>query len=319
MKLIVKAFALFVLAGILGIYLIGPQRIADWLAYRSYEPPQEISVMVSATGMSDEGEFYFYASQPQLNNKDSFNANCPFPEKNLVLGCYSDRLIYIFDVNDQRIPQVEEITAAHEMLHAVYERLSDGERESIDKLIMEAASKIEDENLSETIALYDSDGPGVVENELHSILGTEYGDLPPELEEHYGKYFDNRDAVIALSDEYRKVFDSVQAKITKMDKQITNLRKAINSLEKTLESKSKSINNESARLDTLLRQDKIAQYNAGVPAYNASIAEFNRLVEQYRQEVADYNKLVDRRNKIALEQNSLVQSLDSKFSSIDNN
>ena len=38
--------------------------------------------------------------------------------KTAVLGCYANREISIFNVTDQRLDGIREVTAAHEMLHA---------------------------------------------------------------------------------------------------------------------------------------------------------------------------------------------------------
>ena len=105
------------------------QSIRDWWVLRSFSPSNEIVSLADDTGMSDQGRQKFYVSQPELNSRASFNDNCPFPDRSLVLGCYASLRIYIFDVDDPQLEGVEEVTAAHEMLHAVYDRLSTGDRD----------------------------------------------------------------------------------------------------------------------------------------------------------------------------------------------
>lgn len=294
------------------------QDIRDWFALRDYTPSPVIAGLAQDTNMSEEGRRLFYVSHPELNDRESFNTNCPFPDRSLVLGCYSQQQIYIFNVDDPRLSGVEEVTAAHEMLHAVYDRFAEDERAKIDRLVMEAYRTLDDERLNETIAQYEASDPASVPNELHSILGTEHRQLPAELEAHYARYFNSRDAVLAISESYEKVFVGLQNDIERLDKQIGGLKDQIGTLEGSLETRSQALSKESDRLDALLAADNIPAYNAAVPGYNANVASFNATIEEYQAKVKLHNDLVDKRNNIAVEQNSLVHSLDSKFSPIVN-
>src|SRR5690606_11618218 len=143
-----------------------------------------------------------------------------FPDKSLVLGCYSQQRIYIFDVQDERLNGVKEVTAAHEMLHAAYDRLSSGERERVDTLINEAFRSIENERIRDAAQNYESDGHGTLNNELHSILGTEAADLPEELEEYYSRYFDDRSHIVSIAESYEAVFIEIQEQIAEYDDRI---------------------------------------------------------------------------------------------------
>lgn len=294
------------------------QNIRDWLTLQSFEPSPAIVALADDTDMSDAGRRLFYASQPALNDSEAFNRNCTFPDRSLVLGCYANQRIYIFSVDEPRLEGVEEVTAAHEMLHAVYDRMSDSEKARIDALTTTAFRSIDNERLQETIQQYEDTDPSVVENELHSILGTEHRDLPAELEEHYAKYFNDRGVVLQISEAYERVFVQLQDEIAGLDARIAQLRATIDDLETKLSSMSEFLNSEAARLDRLLSANNISAYNAAVPGYNATVDEFNQTIDRYEQQVATHNQLVEQRNAIAIEQNSLVQSLDSKFQPIVN-
>lgn len=314
----VRVLPLVIIAAATWVALTQTQNIKDWFAVRSFEPSAAIEALARDTGMSDEGRRLFYASQPALNDRQQFNDNCEFPDRSLVLGCYSAQRIYIFSVDDERLEGVEEVTAAHEMLHAVYDRMSAGERERIDDLVTRAYAGINNERLRETIEGYEESDPSVVENELHSILGTEHRNLSLELEEHYAQYFTDRDAVLDISEAYEKVFESLQDDIARLDNQIASLKSQISSLESKLESMSEFLNSEAERLESLLNANNISGYNAAVPGYNSTVNEFNATIDQYESRVNRHNTLVEERNSIAVEQNDLVQSLDSKFQPIVN-
>ncbi|MDX1765754.1 MAG: hypothetical protein R3313_02255 [Candidatus Saccharimonadales bacterium] len=310
---------LFVLViGGLGFAVVNQQNIRDWYALRNYDPPEQIAKLADDTGMSDYGRRLFYISQPELNDQSSFNDNCQFPERTIVLGCYAAQRIYIYDVNNDQVDGIEEVTAAHEMLHAAYERLSTRERDRINDLLEQTFLELNDQRLNETIAEYEDADPSSVPNELHSILATEHRDLPAELEKHYSQFFNDRQKVVEISEAYEKVFEDLEAKIEKYDKQLEDLKLQITNLEFALETQSRNIENESNRLDSLLNNNQIAAYNAAVPSYNLQVNEYNSQIDDYQTLVDRHNDIVEKRNDIALEQNELVQSLDSKFMPIGN-
>ena len=294
------------------------RQIRDWWILRNYQPSAEIVSLADDTSMSEEGRHLFYVSQPELNDKTQFNDNCRFPERSIVLGCYSAERIYIFSVDNKKLKGVEEVTAAHEMLHAAYERLSADERSEIDELLLSTFDDLNDKRLNQTIDDYEEADPESVTNELHSILGTEHRKLPDKLEEHYSRYFNNRRTVVNISEDYEQVFEELQDQIAAYDKQLKELKNDIAALEAALESMSSFLISETARLEALLENDKTSAYNAAVPNFNATVKEYNSTIDTYQDKVDKHNRIVEKRNAIALEQNKLVQSLDSKFQPINN-
>lgn len=298
--------------------LLNQQDIRDWWVLRSYQPSAEISALAEATDMNERGERVFFASRPQLNDRSSFNTNCPFPDRSLVLGCFADSHIYIFKVDNTKLDGVEEVTAAHEMLHAAYARMSGSERKKIDKLTADAYAGLRNDRLTQIIDGYRKDDPESVPNELHSILGTEIRELPAELEAHYANYFDDRGQVVKIAESYEQVFVALQDKIAKLSNQIASLKNKIEKAEQDLGGDKASLDAEANRLKQLRDDGDFDEYNAGVPGYNALVSAYNAAVEDYKGFVSSHNKLVEDYNDLALEQNQLVQSLNSKFQPIGN-
>lgn len=310
---------IFVLVAILGAYaLFNQQDIRDWWILRSYQPPAEISALATTTAMSESGKRAFYASQPVLNDRDNFNKNCPFPDRSLVLGCFANNHIYIFKVDSVKLEGVEEVTAAHEMLHAAYARLGRQEREKVDKLTADALVGLRNERLNQTIDGYRQDDPDSVPNELHSLLGTEIRNLPAELEAHYAKYFTDRSRVVAIAESYEQVFIGLQAQIAGLANSISELRTRIDQTESKLTQDKSALDAEAARLNQLRQAGEFDQYNAGVPAYNSQVNTYNALVETYKDLVEQHNQQVAQHNELALEQNQLIQNLNSKFEPLAN-
>lgn len=245
------ALSLFVLALAIGIFLFR-QQIIDQYNVWQFKPSPVITAMADRAELSDTGKFYLYASQPVVQDRDNFNKSCTTMrgETTVVLGCYVTGKVYLFNVSDEKLDGIREVTAAHEMLHAVYERLSNSERARIDALLQAESQKITDPNFVSLMKEYDKAEPGERNNELHSIIATQVRDISPELESYYARYFDNRASVVALYVKYASVFSSVR------------IQQALLSSE----------------LDALVQQIDIAtnSYNQGVTKLNSDVETFNR-------------------------------------------
>src|SRR6185295_11567695 len=102
--------------------------------------------------MTPDTRRLFYVYHPVLEDKQAFNSHCTDSEKTIVLGCYISRTgIYLYDVTDSRLNGVEQVTAAHETLHAAYERLSSSERKRVDGLTAQAFAQVTDQRIKDTI------------------------------------------------------------------------------------------------------------------------------------------------------------------------
>ena len=110
--------------------------VVDQIAVWRYTPTLEISQMASRSSMNDNGRFLFYASTPSVQDRNEFNQFCrKIVEKSAVLGCYTSGQIYIYNISDPRLDGIKDVTAAHEMLHAAYDRLSPNEKSEVDAMI----------------------------------------------------------------------------------------------------------------------------------------------------------------------------------------
>jgi phage shock protein A len=291
---------------IAGLFALYQQRqaIYDWTRLRNYDPPPAVVQLASDTTMNDSARHLFYVYHPQLNNRDQFSQNCTnVGEQTIVLGCYVSRTgIYLFDIDDPRLEGVEQVTAAHEMLHAAYERLDTEERSRIDNLTQQTLNALADQRIRDTIENYRKKDPSVVPNELHSIIGTEVRSLPPELEAYYQRYFTNRAQIVGFSEKYEGVLTARRQHAEALEAQIKALRAQIEQLEDTLTAERADLQRDRAGVDT---QAEVTEYNARVGAYNAEIRHFNNLV-------AEHNNLVKEHEANALEEQSLFKALDSR-------
>ncbi len=305
-------FSLLLIA-LAGFAWLQRDSIFDMYRLHNYAAPAQIVKLADDTTMNEKTRRLFYVYRPSLEDKSAFNAHCSNTEQTIVLGCYIEHQgIYLYEVPDPRLSGVIQVTAAHEMLHAAYDRLSSKERTRIDKLTNEYAKTITDERLKETVENYRKKDPSVVPNELHSILGTEVRNLPTELEQYYTRYFTNRKAIVDYADAYKQSFTDREKEVSSLDSKLSALKNQIDTLNATLETQQANLKANYEALQQQKRSGNVEGYNQSVPGYNQAVAAYNASVNRERQMVAEYNTLVEQRNNLALEENELIKALDSR-------
>jgi hypothetical protein len=292
------------------------QNLYDWWQLRNYNPPAPVSKLAALDTMTDYGRRVYYVNHPEIQDKQPFKSTCPNGggEQTIVLGCYhgGQSGIFLLNVTDSRLDGVEQVTAAHEMLHAAYDRLSPSEKQRVNSLLNDYYSnELHDKRLIDTVNAYKKTEPNDVVNEMHSIFGTEVGSLPPALETYYRKYFTNRAQVATFAAQYQAEFTSRQNQVAADDAKLAVLKQQITAINADLDSKSNEI---TARQKALLAQRtaNVAAYNAGVPAYNSLIDSYNNQLARLKSIIAQYNQLVTARNQVALEQDQLVNELSTQ-------
>ncbi len=291
------------------------QQILDWWKLRSFSPTAAVSQLAADSTMTDKGKRIFYLNNPQVQDKAAFYTSCKFGENTIVLGCYiKNEGIYVLKVDDPRLSGVEQVTAAHEMLHAAYDRLTTKDKIEVDNQLNAFYNTLQDAEIRSKIELYRKNGANIT-NELHSILGTEVAILSPALETYYAQYFTNRARVVAYTQQYENEFIGRKNKVIELDAQLTTIEQKVVANNAELNAQQQSINAESDRLDSLLRAGDVDAYNAAVPAYNRRIPVFNSLVAQTEALVAQYKQVLEERNKIAIEAQELNKALNSSIQS----
>jgi len=275
-------------------------------------------MLADRSGMNERGRFLYYASHPEIESTQKFNQECSSKEEGTaVLGCYTGSKIYIYGVTDARLDGIRDVTAAHEMLHAAYQRLSRADRDKVDGLVETEYAKLQnDDEFKDRMAFYARTEPGQRDNELHSVIGTEVGSVSAELEQYYGKYFSDRSKVVALHTAYSSVFDNLEA-------EAKNILSQLGTLGEKIQTDSKKYN------------EDVVKLNKDIQAFNAraesgdftSQAQFNserlRLTnrvsalagqrESINTELAQYEELRAQYNKTASETKKLNDSLNSKL------
>lgn len=314
-----QLISLFVLLSILVLVVANWQSIYDWARLYNYNPPAEVAALATDTTMTDKSRRIFYVNRPSIEGKDSFSQNCPNNggEQTIVLGCYlpPQHGIYVYQVTDAQLSGVQQVTAAHEMLHAAYDRLSSSERQRVNSLLENYYNNnVKDQRVRDVIAAYQKSEPNDVVNEMHSIFGTELAALPPELETYYSQYFSNRQKVVAYAAQYQGAFTSRRNLIAQYDAQLSALKKTIDANKSQLTIMANDLNSRRLQLDAIQRTN-VDAYNAQVDAFNAQVAAYNALRSQTQTLISQYNQVVTKRNAVVLEEQNLVEALDSRLPS----
>lgn len=184
-------FIILILVIVVGFFAIkNAHAIGDWSHSLTYDPPVEVSKLADSATMSKKSKNMFYRFSPTLMGQTELDATCG-TEK---LGCTENRSIYILSyTNDKEFSQ-STVTAAHEMLHVAYSRLSSKKKSEINKQL--DGELLTDEGLYIVDKLKNYDEKDYYD-EAHSFVGTEIGNISTELNEYYKQYFENRDELVA--------------------------------------------------------------------------------------------------------------------------
>lgn len=290
--------------------LTHPQRVTDQFTVWTYSPTTTIAEYADRSTMTDEGRFLFYASRPEVLAGTEFDDHCSSELEGVgILGCYQhgDKRIYLFDVTDDRLDGIEEVVAAHEMLHAAWDRMSKDERDALAPLLEQAAdSKADDPDFQKTLEYYAKAEPGERLNELHSIVGTEFADIPADLEKHYATYFSDRAALVQLHVTSHAVFQQQQDAIDDIVAQLTALQEGVDT-----DYASYNAGYDQLNLDIV---DFNTRANAGEFSSQSQFnAERNALIQRQADLDALYATIVDRKNQY----DALVAQLDDLNAQVD--
>ncbi|MDB5162888.1 MAG: hypothetical protein JWO54_922 [Candidatus Saccharibacteria bacterium] len=311
------AFVLSILTVGLAIWLFtNRQYVLDQLTVWSYHPSASIASLDERVQFTDKGLFTFYATQPVVAEPSEFNSKCPRREAGSpILGCYtSDDRIYVFNMSNVQLDGMKEVTAAHEMLHAVWQRMGTDEQTRLAGLLTAAYEKNASPELRERMKYYERNEPDAISNELHSILGTEVAGLGAELDAYYGQYFENRQVILDLHSKYNTVYQSLYSRADQLYKNMETLSASI-------ETRSTQYDQDVARLSTDIDSFNNRANNGNFDSMNqfnseraALISRSNQLDSQrsaINRDIATYGQLYDEYQSIASQIEVLNNSIDS--------
>ena len=295
--------------------VLNRQYVVDQINVWNYKPSADIKNIEARSGLGGKGLFYLYASNPQVDGAADFNVNCAKQEaRSAILGCYSNRNIYVYNVTNDQLDGIEEVTTAHETLHAAWDRMSKSDRASVSALLEAQYTSMNDSKLKERMDYYDRTEPGERDNELHSIIGTEVASISPELEQYYRQYFDDRSKVTALYASYDAVFTKLAEESDALYAQLGALSTEIDTLKATYQADATTLSNDIATFnlkaggggftsDSEFNKQRAVLVNRS-KALEAQRTLINAKVKLYNDDNAKYQALV-------VQSEALNKSIDS--------
>ncbi len=286
--------------------IINRQVVSDFIRGKFYTPSAEMEQIRYDLNLTSKGELIFNASKPELDTEEDFNVNCQTDdETSAVLGCYTEQTIYVYSIKDKELDGILELTTAHELLHAVYERMSLAERDSL-KSLLEEVYKVNQETLEREIKSYDTDEQL---EEMYVRIGTEIKELPEELEKHYARIFKDQDRVVSFYDKYIKVFREIENEFKVLEAEMKELNSQIDAKITDYENRVKALNSEievfnncantpgcfSSDYEFYVRREELVYQQTELQALYDGL---DGLINQYNSDVEKYNNNVIRNEKL---------------------
>ena len=284
----IRAVCCFILAvcAFVALTQIDYSAIFDEFTAIGYEPTSELDEIVDDLRLTDKGMRIFKATRAELQEADAFNESCPNADSNYyVLGCYNANHIYVYNIKHRELPGIRQSTLAHEILHAVWARMSNREREELKSSL--DAVYASNEDLAEHLKLYNEDS---FYDELHSIAGTQIdkSQMPSVLAAHYAKYFEKQSKVYNFFADYSNRFKAIRTRLEELEESIAKKQKEY--------------------------EDYLAAYEADNAKLSQDIADFNErtrstsngfaTIEEFQQK---RQELVDRQAGMSQRYSELLQ------------
>jgi hypothetical protein len=269
---------------------------------------EQLITLADEASMTRRARKLLAEASARVVDKAEFVSDCPSPEASstLVLGCYDGR-IFVLRVDRPDLAPVMTVTAAHEVLHAAFERLSPDRRRRVVGQLDAFMTSSSQPRIEALLADYDVLQPGTRDNELHSLVGTQVGDLPPPLERYYRRYFTDRSAIVAAFDSYQKVFDDLKASYDALESEVKALERELSGLQADVASAGDEADRLAREIDELRAEGRIDESNQLVEAQNAAAARANDLIATFNARVDAYNARIEELNALAI---SLNESYD---------
>ena len=277
---VITIFLVLILAVLTIIY---HSSITDYLMAIGYEPTSEVASVIEDLQLTDHGRRVMMASRPEIQSADAFNENCPGYTDSATLGCYYVQRIYVYDVQNAELSGIKQAVTAHELLHAVWSRMSENQRQEIaDDL--QTVYRQNYEQLKSHMEIYSKDEQL---DELHSVIGTEVSPTKytSKLKNHYSEYFTDLQKVHGYYAKYSEKFLAIQKRNEELDRLIKS-------------------NQDKLESDTNAYLSRFDQLNNDIDAFNEKNAQggFTNPSEFY----SERKTLLDRRDALQKEYDALI-------------
>lgn len=173
-------------------------------------PASEVADLAHRTFLTERGRELFYATAPRLLGDEVAQA-CDRPEGTegdeiVAVGCYAGWVgpgrMYIYRPSDPRLAGSMVTTAAHELLHAIYDRMDAAQQTRVDELVAADTARLAPDDptraqIDWSVGSYES----ARGTEQFAYLGSQVlldGGFAAELESIYAQWFTDRAALVEV-------------------------------------------------------------------------------------------------------------------------
>lgn len=286
--------------------------IKDFFTGLTYRPTNEMSRIRTDLNLTDKGTLIFNATMPELKEKQEFNTLCRGAEtETAILGCYRDDHVYVYNITDEELEGIREVTSAHELLHAVYHRLSTQEKQALTDSLLQVYQENQTV-LDEEIDLYQDDQK---KEEIYVRAGTEIHNLPDELEKHYAQIFKNQDQIAGYYQSYITVFREIEQNLETLLKKAQDLETAITTKTAEYESSAAILNQEVQEFNNCANTANCFTsrwaFNSQRNTLLARQNELENLFSEINQLISDYNTTATEYNENLLHGQALNMAINS--------
>lgn len=272
--------------------------IKDIIIGMGYRPSNEMSDIRDSLDLTNTGHRIFNATMPELMEKQDFNQNCREHESEAaILGCYKDGRIYVYNIQNDELVGIRELTSAHELLHAVYERMSTNDKRDLENILKEVYQNNQ-EVLGGEIDLYEETEK--IE-EMYVRAGTEIKELPEKLEKNYAEIFKDQDKIVDFYNSYIKIFREIEQNLKDLLAQIKIKEAEINDKNTAYKTEAEKLNkdinefNDCAKTPNCFTSNTV--FNSRRRALIGREEALTRMYEEINAAINEYNKLVTSYNE----------------------
>ena len=295
---IVALCLLFLLLIVFILILTNRRWIYDFYRGLTYRPTEKVEEIRDSLELTNYGSFLFNASLPSLEERENFNVYCRERENTgAILGCYRNNNIYVYNIVESELDGIIEVTMAHELLHAEYDRMSENEKsglkDSLERVLKDNSDILENDlkNYEEALKM----------EELYVRAGTEILELPEDLEKHYARIFKDQDVIANYYNKYIVKFREIEEKLTRLNSELKILNDDIVIKTELYKIRVENLNEEildfnrcAETAGCFLSESDFYYTRAGIVGKQRDLdgfyQEIDGLIVMYNQKVQEYNE-----------------------------
>ncbi len=280
-----------------GLFVQRPE-VRDFFRGFGYEEEAHNLEIEEALELTAEGKRIFRATQPVVETSAAFNEHCTNQKEDVaLLGCYTGGRMYIYEITKPELKDANKVTAAHELLHAAWERMSKREREKLSETLQEVYAENQDWFETE-LGTYSDE---YRTEEMYTRAGTKLADLPEELEKHFARYFRNRAQIVKYYESYQAPFRELKAKNEELKTKILTIKTEIEQEREDYIAAAEQLNHDieefgqcAEQLGCFASDDAFQKRKTGLKireeGLNSQRERLNKKIEENNTRVAEYQE-----------------------------